>query len=58
MERMESRVNKIFKLKNTALSPHGLNTMVAIVTSSPVELYENGVLTRVYYLLMESGVQT
>ena len=57
MERMESRVNKIFKLKNTALSPHGLNTVVAIVTSSPVELY-GGVLASVCYLLMESSVQT
>ena len=56
--RLEGMVNKIFELRNTALSLHGLNTAVAIVTSSPVELHENGVLTRVCYLLMESGVQT
>ena len=56
MERTDSRVNKISELRNTALSPCGLNTVVTIVMSSPVELYGNGVLTRVCYLLMESGV--
>ena len=50
-------VDEIFKLRNTALSPHGLNTMVAIVTSSPAELHGNGVLVRVCYLLTESRVQ-
>ena len=49
-------VNKISKLKNIILSSCNLNTMVAIVTSSPVELLGNGVPIRVYYLLMESGV--
>ena len=55
---MEDEVNEIFKLRNTALSPHDLNTVVAIVTSSPAELLRNGVLTGVCYLPTESGVQT
>ena len=58
MERMKSRVNKISELRNTALSPHSLNTVVAIVMSSPAELYGNRVSARVCYLLMESRVWT
>ena len=51
-------VNEIFKLRNTVLSPCDLNTAVAIVMSSLAELLGNRVLTRVYYLLTESGVLT
>ena len=40
-------VNKIFKLRNTTLSLCGLNTVVAIVTSSLAELYGNRILTDV-----------
>ena len=58
MEKAEKMVNKISELRNTALSPHDLNTAVAIVTSSPAELLGNGVPTGVYYLLTESGVLT
>ena len=50
-------VNEISKLRSTALSPHGLNTVVAIVMSSPAELHKIGVSARVCYLLMESRVQ-
>ena len=46
-------VNKIFKLRNTILSSCCLNTTVAIVMSSLVELHRNKVLIRVYYLLLE-----
>ena len=35
---------------------HGLNTTVAVVMLSSVELHGNGVSARVYYLPMESGV--
>ena len=55
---MESRVNKISELRNTALSLHGLNTVVAIVMSSLAELHGNGVSARVCYLPMKSGVRT
>ena len=54
--RLEGMVNKIFELRNTALSLHGLNTAVAIVTSSLAELHRNGVLVRTCYLLTESEV--
>ena len=50
--------NEISELRNTALSLCDLNTMVAIVMSSPAELLGNRVLTRVYYLPMESRVLT
>ena len=55
---MRRECNEIFKLRNTALSPRNLNTAVAIVMSSLAELLRNGVPTRVYYLLTESGVPT
>ena len=58
MERIERVVNKISKLRNTAISPHSLNTVVAIVMSSLAELFEIRVLTEACYLLMESRVQT
>ena len=53
--RLEGVVNKISKPRNTTLSPHGLNTAVAIVTLSLTELHRNRVPT-VYYPLMESRV--
>ena len=55
---MGNKVNKISELRNTTLSPHDLNTVVAIVMSSLVELLRNGVPARVRYLLTKSGVWT
>ena len=57
MQRLEGVVNKISKLRNTTLGPYSLNTIVAIVTSSPADLLRNRVPARVCYLLTESGVQ-
>ena len=54
---MEGRINKISKLRNTALSLHGLNIAVTIVMSSLAELRGNGVPAGVCYLLIESGVR-
>ena len=54
--RLEGMVNKIFELRNTALSLHGLNTAVTIVTSNLAELHRNGVLIKTCYSLTESEV--
>ena len=42
MKKIEGVVNEISKLRNTALSPHSLNTIMAIVMSSPAKPTEMG----------------
>ena len=50
MKKIEGVVKEISELRNTTLSPHSLNTIMAIVMSSPAKLHRNGVLVRACYL--------